>query len=407
MSGIGERRELYSAAARACTDRLTILLRGRNIPCSVVQFGRARPILAATRSDTNRCRAIVSPGLSLHRASRAARDFLRTGILPGALRAMTHAAPPETIDTGTLTEEQRLERRLAILRAVTLTCVAAWVLEAAVLSSPGWRDFLLELVAAAALACFVTYTGALERRRRALAAALGAERERARIARELHDGLVQSLIGADMQLEVLSRRARAEERATRIASELTSVQQILRQETLTVRELMARLKPLDLPAAELPQYVDDVVNRFTYDTGIHAEAAVDGPPVEARRRECVEMVRVLQEALSNVRKHSSATRVTVTVRWAAEPLLLSIVDNGCGFPFEGRIICAVGRLDLSACHPGDQPQLRPLVPGAIAESVRALAGELVITSREGGGARLDITVPRQRSSRAASDRLAS
>jgi signal transduction histidine kinase len=314
----------------------------------------------------------------------------------------------EAWESGASLEDRELERRQAVVRAVATTVLGAVVLEAIVSAPGGWRDVAVASVAAIACVAFAVYTAAIDRRRRDIARSLGAESERARLARELHDGLVQSLIGADMQLEVISRRARAGDRPAPIANELTSVQQIIRQETLTVRELMARLKPLDLEPYELPQYVSEMVNRFAYDTGIQAEASVDGAPFAARGRECVEIVRVLQEALSNVRKHSSATKVTVSINWTAEPLVLSVEDNGCGFPFDGCITCSVGRLDLADCHLPDQPQLRPLVPGAIAESVRGMAGELVVRSRQGAGARLDITVPRQqRASRPASDRIAS
>ena len=95
--------------------------------------------------------------------------------------------------------------------------------------------------------------------------------ERARVARELHDGAIQSLISAEMRADVLRRRA---ERGTAgLAPELAELQQLLRREVLNLRDLMQQMRPVDLTPEQLLDYVADTVDRFRRDTGIEAASS--------------------------------------------------------------------------------------------------------------------------------------
>ena len=97
---------------------------------------------------------------------------------------------------------------------------------------------------------------------------------------------------------------------------------------------------------------------------------------------CFELVRIVQEGLVNVRKHSAAT--TVVVRFGAQNgfWTLEIDDDGRGFPFEGRL----GQADLDAKRSG---------PIIIKERVRAIGGQLAISSTPGHGTRLEVLVPQE------------
>ena len=92
------------------------------------------------------------------------------------------------------------------------------------------------------------------------------------------------------------------------------------------------------------------------------------------------MVQILLEALVNVRRHSGARNVFVRLATVNRDCRLSIDDDGCGFPFAGRL----SQADLDASRRG------PLV---IKERVRLIGGELTIESDPGQGARLEIAVP--------------
>src|SRR5262249_25811018 len=138
--------------------------------------------------------------------------------------------------------------------------------------------------------------------------ARAAKEERAQLARELHDGPIQSLIGAEMSLAALRRRAEIEGSGGMDAP-LSQAQQVLRREILSLRELMIRMKPLDLPPGGLPAYLAQAVRRFAQESGIRAEfLAEDRLAAGLTRQHAVALARIVQEALTNVRKHSGATR---------------------------------------------------------------------------------------------------
>ncbi len=219
------------------------------------------------------------------------------------------------------------------------------------------------------------YSLFLIRRLRARAGAM----ERARVARELHDGAIQSLISAEMRADVLRRRA---ERGTPgLAPEISELQQLLRREVLNLRDLMQQMRPVELTPEQLLDYMADTVDRFRRDTGIEATFVSDLQDVHVTPHVCRELVRIVQEGLVNIRKHAKATHASVRMtRRESGMLLLTISDNGCGFEFEGII----SPQDLATTTKG---------PMIIKERVRNIGGQLSIESSPGRGSRLEITLP--------------
>ena len=204
--------------------------------------------------------------------------------------------------------------------------------------------------------------------------------ERARVARELHDGVIQSLIGVEMQLEVL--RGQEPLQDTPAAAEILRLQNVVRNEVLNLRDLMQQMRPAEFDPDELLDHFADMVQRFGRDTGISARFVTDLKEVALERHICFELVRIVQEGLANIRKHSAAKHIVV--RFGAEDgaWRLEIDDDGRGFPFEGR----VSQVELDARSGG---------PAIIKERVRAIGGQLVIDSKPGRGSRLEVLVPRE------------
>src|SRR5438270_8662514 len=121
--------------------------------------------------------------------------------------------------------------------------------------------FLQEIIRQVGPAVYNVY---LLRRLRMRAGAV----ERARVARELHDGAVQSLIAMEMQVDVVRRQSGGE--SERVAGELARIQGLLREEVLKLRELMQEMKSIDVDARKLPAFLTDTVERFQRETGISA-----------------------------------------------------------------------------------------------------------------------------------------
>jgi signal transduction histidine kinase len=204
--------------------------------------------------------------------------------------------------------------------------------------------------------------------------------ERARFARELHDGAVQSLIAVEMQVDVLRRQSAI--RPEVVPKELGRIQALLREEVLKLRELMQQMKTLDVDSKKLLGVIHDTVERFQRETGIVARFTSDLEDLDMPQPVCRELARIVQEALVNVRKHSQARKVGVRLGSGNSGWKIIIEDDGQGFPFAGRF---------------SQQQLDDLGKGplVIKERVRLIEGELTIESNPGQGSRLEITIPQQ------------
>jgi signal transduction histidine kinase len=234
--------------------------------------------------------------------------------------------------------------------------------------------FLQELVRQVGPAVYNVY---LLSRLRTRAGAL----ERARFARELHDGAVQSLIAVEMQVDVLRRQSTTNSGI--VTSELGRIQGLLREEVLKLRELMQQMKSLDVDSRRLLGFIGDTVERFQRETGITARFLTVIEELNMPQPVCREIARIVQEALVNVRKHSKARQVLVRLNSAAEHWQLVIEDDGSGFAFSGRLTQA----ELDSLGKG---------PVVIRERVRLIEGELTVESTPGRGSRLEVSIPQQR-----------
>lgn len=234
-------------------------------------------------------------------------------------------------------------------------------------------EFLQRLIRQVSPAVFSVY---LQNRLQEKAGAL----ERARVARELHDGVIQSLIGVEMQLEVL--RTQKPLRFTPAGDELMRLQHLVREEVLNLRDLMQQMRPAEFDPEELLDHFADMVQRFGRDTGIRARFVTHLKAVSLERHVCFELVRIVQEGLANIRKHSAATHVVVKLDISNNAWRLEIGDDGRGFPFEGRLT----QMELDA---------RGVGPAIIKERVQAIGGQLTIDSTPGRGSRLEVLVPHE------------
>jgi len=202
--------------------------------------------------------------------------------------------------------------------------------------------------------------------------------ERTRVARELHDTTIQSLISIEMQVDVL-RRHNAN---CAVSAELGRIQELLRNEVLNLRELMQTMRPVEIGRHQLLDFMAELVERFSRDTGIAVRFISELQEVTVPDSTCRELVRVVQEGLVNIRKHSGAH--SALVRFSAQDGFWKLVinDDGNGFPFTGRFTMK----ELDGLRRG---------PAIIKERIRAVGGDMVIESTPGHGSRLEITIPQK------------
>jgi signal transduction histidine kinase len=205
------------------------------------------------------------------------------------------------------------------------------------------------------------------RERQAAAAA-----ERVRLARDLHDGVIQSLTGASLRLHAVDRLLEAEPSEARRL--LTEVDELLTSEQQELRWFLSESRATGDWTERLPPLLDRVARNW----GLQVSMA-EGPEGVLVGEFGHEVYRILQEALVNAARHGRAKSAKVEMSLNGERLDLAVSDDGCGFAFRGEVGDAVLR---------DQR----LGPVSIKQRVGALGGELRIRS-SAEGARLDIQLP--------------
>jgi two-component system sensor histidine kinase UhpB len=168
-----------------------------------------------------------------------------------------------------------------------------------------------------------------ERRRSASAALDAQEDERARVARDLHDEVNQSLTGLLLHLEAARQSAPPE-----LIPELTETKALANRAMDELLSVARQLRPTALDdlglEAALTAHVEDLERR----SGITASFEVDGDLRELQPEVQLVLYRVAQEALSNATRHSGADRIGVRVRRADRRAELTVSDNGRGFSFD-------------------------------------------------------------------------
>lgn len=168
-------------------------------------------------------------------------------------------------------------------------------------------------------------TRAAKDRERLLEAAVRAsDGERLRIARDLHDGVVQDLAGSSMTLSTVAARSEGPDRDV-----LDQVGRSLRVSMRALRSLLVEIYPPDLHTSGIAAALDDLVAPLVA-AGVRVDVHVSGD--EDASQSAVALVwRVAQEAVRNVARHAGASRMSVTVHRQGGDLVLEVVDDGRGF----------------------------------------------------------------------------
>lgn len=162
------------------------------------------------------------------------------------------------------------------------------------------------------------------------------EEERHRIARELHDEVGQALTALVMQLGAVEQTLPSD--AAPLRDRITGIREMTSQAIEEVRRLMLNLRPAVLDDLGLVPALRWYTETYVRPAGVEPLVSVVGLGEHDRLPGHLEVVafRLVQEALTNVLRHSRATRVHIALERRGDSLVLSVTDNGCGFDVERR-----------------------------------------------------------------------
>lgn len=210
----------------------------------------------------------------------------------------------------------------------------------------------------------------LQRMRSQFQAVLG---ERSRIAREIHDTLAQGLTGVVLHLEASEEML--EQNTEQSRKHLLQARGLARDSLDEARRSVWALRSKHLDSVEFPAALQTVLTQLTSNTGMIVSFLVrgDSRPLSTQVEE--NLLRIAQEAISNVIKHAAAAKLTIEIDFLPEALRLMVQDDGRGFvPSEASMNGHFGLMGIK-------------------ERVSQINGEIKIESSPGSGTQITISVP--------------
>jgi PAS domain S-box-containing protein len=198
------------------------------------------------------------------------------------------------------------------------------------------------------------------------------EEERKHIARELHDDLGQLLAALRMDLSLLQRDIGSNDKAQKT---LSSMDQLLLTSITTLRRIATDLRPRALDEGGLFFALSSLQKEFSKRHQVACELIADEEQLSLDDARSTAIFRIVQESLTNVARHAHATEVCIQFERDAQYLRFSVSDNGQGFEED----------DMRKSHSFGVVGMR--------ERVRALNGEMNVSSVPGAGTKLQVTLP--------------
>jgi signal transduction histidine kinase len=204
---------------------------------------------------------------------------------------------------------------------------------------------------------------------------LAVAQERLRIAHEMHDGIAQILGYVNTKVQAAIEYIRREKTEEGL-EQLRELAAAAREAYSDVREAIVDLRTLPGPTRSLDDVLSEYVDRWKEQTEVSAELFVDGDLMMPNGIE-LQVVRIIQESLTNVRKHAKATMARIEVRRRENTLRITVSDDGVGFEQGGRARGVFPRFGLSTMR----------------ERAESIGGRFSIESAVGGGTVVRVEVP--------------
>jgi signal transduction histidine kinase len=204
------------------------------------------------------------------------------------------------------------------------------------------------------------------------------EAERSRISRDLHDGVLQTLLSLKIQLDVLRRTLPM--KPEQACADIANLQKTVQEESDELRRMVTEMRPVRVESADMRELMYSFAERFRSEHGMEVDLFIENRDLRIPDRICRELFQIYREALHNVKKHAKASHVVVKLEQDEAKVFLCVDDNGEGFSFSGRY------------RSEELDQLR-LGPISIKERTRGVGGTLTVESNPGHGARLTVEIP--------------
>ena len=215
--------------------------------------------------------------------------------------------------------------------------------------------------------------------------------ERSRIARDLHDGFIQSLAGIDLRVEAC--KVLLQRDPGRILRELEELHQAVDRGYTEVRRYLNRLRAPRQPADDLWTLLEGLPAEFSARDGLNVHLARPAAEPVLPTSTAYELAQIVREALHNAVRHGRASQAIVKVGARPTHLYLVVRDNGHGFEQPHGRIDADGFLVPAAA------------PWSIRERTATLGGTLRVWTQAGRGTEISVTIPKPgQSARRATDR---
>lgn len=204
------------------------------------------------------------------------------------------------------------------------------------------------------------------------------EMERQRIARELHDSIVQSLTAMVHKIEFCTKLVDMD--TIRCKLELQAMSKTVKKIIEDMRKVIYDLRPMSLDDiglnVTLEQEIAKLRNRGKFQVDYHTE----GTPGKISSLISLSVLRIIQEACNNIMKHANARTVRIIVSYEKEKICLKVEDDGCGFDVDS--IQHIYREDGSGFG-----------ISMMKERVYLLSGKIDIQSTEGKGTTILVEIP--------------
>ena len=204
------------------------------------------------------------------------------------------------------------------------------------------------------------------------------EEERKRISRELHDDTSQSLLLLIHELDALTSNT-GTRLPKQVREEANKLYNLAVEILDGIRRYAQELRPAILDDLGLVAALEWVAESLDRERGIIASVDVSGSAYDLSPEARLVLFRIAQEALTNVKKHSEASRAFVRLDCGAEKILMTISDNGKGFDLPQRL--------------GDLPRMDRLGLTGMRERARLLGGTIQIETRLGEGTTITVELP--------------